>query len=499
MRRTYLLSAALLSACASDGGLKKVNSVPTVLITSHTDGDTVVEGTAETFRGQVGDSNHALEDLSVTWLQDGAETCDESAPDDEGVVSCEMVFGTDGGEVILEVRDPEGAGDTAQVTLTVEPEEAPNSPPSCAITGPEDGTVGAYGETVEFTGTATDLNVTPDFLTVDWSSDQDGPIGASTPTAEGEVSFPFADLSVSTHVITMTVTDELGADCTATLNYTVGAAPTISITAPTDGVTLTTEEAVVFEAIVEDMEDAPEALTLSWESGIDGVFSTESADSSGTAAVSIDSLTAGEQVVTLTATDTDGMTASATVSFTLNEPEPAFCPGGSADIHTPEDLIPYLPCTELDGLSLHMTSGIETVSLPLLEAVNGSVYFHQNNDVTTVELPALRTVSGHVYFHQNYDIETVSMPSLETVDEYFYFHQNYALEYVDASSLESVGRYLYFSGNELLSTLLLTDSLTSVGEYVSIGGSPLLCEPDLDWPSISDSVSISGLASCDGE
>ena len=105
---------------------------------------------------------------------------------------------------------------------------------------------------------------------MEWSSDKDGSLGTSTPASDGSVAFPFSSLTVETHVITMTVTDELGADCTATLNYTVGAAPTISITSPTDGVTLTTDEAELIEAIVEDMEDAPEALTLSWESGIVG-------------------------------------------------------------------------------------------------------------------------------------------------------------------------------------------------------------------------------------
>jgi hypothetical protein len=153
------------------------------------------------------------------------------------------------------------------------------------------------------------------------------------------------------------------------------------------------------------------------------------------------------------------------------------CPGGSADISSPGDLIPYLSCTELDGVSLHMTSGIDTVSLPLLEEVHGSVYFHQNNDVRYVDFPLLRTVEGHAYFHQNYDLESISLPSLESVDA-----------------------YLYFYSNELLSTLELTDSLSYVGEYINLSGSPLLCPLDLDWDSIAvGGASISGLASCEGE
>jgi hypothetical protein len=62
--------------------------------------------------------------------------------------------------------------------------------------------------------------------------------------------------------------------------------------------------------------------------------------------------------------------------------------------------------------------------------------------------------------------------------------------------LETVGEYLYFNGNESLETVVLTDALTFVGAYVHLVGSPLLCAPDLDWDSISDSVSLSGLAEC---
>ena len=46
-----------LAACSSDSGLKKYNSDPEVSISSHTTGDTVVEGVAEIVRGQVGDPN----------------------------------------------------------------------------------------------------------------------------------------------------------------------------------------------------------------------------------------------------------------------------------------------------------------------------------------------------------------------------------------------------------------------------------------------------------
>ena len=72
MRFAVLFAVSALAGC-SESSVKKVNSTPEVLITSHIDGDTVLEGATETVLGQVGDPNHAIEDLSVTWLLDGTE------------------------------------------------------------------------------------------------------------------------------------------------------------------------------------------------------------------------------------------------------------------------------------------------------------------------------------------------------------------------------------------------------------------------------------------
>jgi hypothetical protein len=419
MREFVVVPLALaLAACSSDSGLKKYNSEPEAFISSHTTGDTVVEGVPETIRGQVGDPNHAIEDLSVTWLLNGTETCEDSIPDEVGVVSCEMIFGTDGGEVSLEVRDPEGAGDSAAVTLEVQPTDAPvaeitaptvdgvyysdqlitfqgtvsdaedavdaltvafetaeigdlgfeidttsegaveafgsldegehavrlrvtdttgkegvdsavitvgppNSNPTCAITAPVTGSAGAEGELLTFSGVAEDVDVDSDWLTVVWTSDKDGPIGTSTPNSSGTVTFPYSDLTANTHVITMTVSDEIGATCSADTVFTVGTVPVLSVTAPADGEILNHSDAVVFEATVEDNEDLANEVSLSWESDIDGVFSTEGSDSSGAVTVSIDSLSAGDHVVTVTATDTDGLFVTDTVSFNLNEPPTA--------------------------------------------------------------------------------------------------------------------------------------------------------------------------------
>ena len=57
---------SLLALGCSDGGLTKYNSDPEAKILSPSDGDVVEAGTAQNLRGQVGDPNHALDELTVT-------------------------------------------------------------------------------------------------------------------------------------------------------------------------------------------------------------------------------------------------------------------------------------------------------------------------------------------------------------------------------------------------------------------------------------------------
>ena len=120
----FIPALVCLTAC-SDAGVTKFNTEPTAEISSHANGDTVREGFVETLRGTVGDPNHGIEPLTVSWLVDGTEVCPEAAPDAEGVVTCDHTFLPTGGEVVLEVRDPEGASGSARVTVDVQPTDAP--------------------------------------------------------------------------------------------------------------------------------------------------------------------------------------------------------------------------------------------------------------------------------------------------------------------------------------------------------------------------------------
>ena len=409
-----LCSAVLLVAC-SDAGVTKFNTDPTAEISAPADGDTVREGDEETLRGVVGDANHGTSALAVSWLVDGEPVCTASAPDGEGLVTCDHTFLPTGGEVVLEVRDPDGGSASAQVTVDVQPTDAPvaeitapttdgvyyadqlttlegtvadeedeasalsvvwasnldgdlvggfndpdseggllgavtltegehfltltvtdsggkegrdsttirvgpaNSSPSCDITAPATGGAGPEGDLVTFTAELGDVDIPADLLTAVWESDKDGPLGDSAPNSAGGVTFPYADLSVNTHVVTLTVTDEVGATCVADVLYTVGTPPTLTVTAPTSGDVVNKGESVRFAATVSDNEDAPTDIALSWSSDLDSVFSTAGADSTGAIAFSTADLSPGTHTLTVRATDTDLLYAQQTLDLTVNQ------------------------------------------------------------------------------------------------------------------------------------------------------------------------------------
>ena len=124
MRTSALLFVPFFAAC-QEAGVTKFNANPTAAITSHVDGDTVVEGVPELITGQVGDADDDATALSVTWTVGGAEVCTDSEPESDGAVSCEATFEEGGGSVVLSVSDPAGSGASANVDLAVQPTDAP--------------------------------------------------------------------------------------------------------------------------------------------------------------------------------------------------------------------------------------------------------------------------------------------------------------------------------------------------------------------------------------
>jgi len=313
---SIFVSLVLTLTGCTDTSVGRHNAAPDASITSHADGDEVYEGYNVTLRGSASDADNINTDLIATWFVGGEEAC-TGTPEADGTTVCEVTIEVGDEDVLIEVKDIEGAAGSASVTLAIintstpvveiispvvdgvfysdhlvefagivadeedevgdltvwwessigddlseidtspnadgeitgfgylsEGEHAvelfaedlagkrgsdsvildvgpPNSGPVCEITSPEDSTTEPVGTEVRFEGTAFDVDVPSDWLMVAWASDKDGHIGDSTPTSDGEARLAWSDLSVNTHLVTMTVTDEVGATCTDSIYYTV--------------------------------------------------------------------------------------------------------------------------------------------------------------------------------------------------------------------------------------------------------------------------------------
>ncbi len=425
---------ATLGAACSDQSLGRFNAEPQAAITSHSDGEDVLEGYEITVRGSVSDADDSEGSLSVTWYLGDEVACDATAPADDGTTTCTLAPTADQGKITLEVRDPDNAAGSDSVTLTVVPTEAPvatildptadghyysdeklsfqglvsdaeddpteltvqwqsdidgtlsldgapdssglwttsgylsagqhaltltvtdqsgktgadqvivdvgqpNSAPSCAVTSPEDGGRGQEGDELLLQGTAGDVDQDADTLTYTWESSIDGELATGSPTSDGGIQVAVSTLSLGAHVLTLSVTDELGETCTDSVAWTIGNPPSVQIDQPVSGSTVNEGETVVFVGTVSDDVDSPDSLALSWASDLDGEWSTASADSSGTAAATTDSLSPGVHIVTLSATDSDGAVATDSITLTINQaPTAPVVSISPADPTTTDDL-----------------------------------------------------------------------------------------------------------------------------------------------------------------
>ena len=93
--------------------------------------------------------------------------------------------------------------------------------------------------------------------------------------------------------------------------------PTVSLVSPITGASFDPGALAEFVAAVQDGQDEPDQLALTWESSLDGVLGTDPADGFGNAYLATSSLSSGDHVITLTAVDTDAESASTSVAITV--------------------------------------------------------------------------------------------------------------------------------------------------------------------------------------
>jgi len=191
--------------------------------------------------------------------------------------------------------------------------------PSCDLALPEMGASVPAGDLVIFEGTASDPDVPSDWLTVTFDSNVDGYLGAVSASSAGNFAFATSALTATTHTVTMTVTDEVGGSCSDFTLVTVSNPPDVEITAPSNGAMFNEFETISFYGEAHDTEEPDSSLLISWSSDLVGSLGGSSPDSSGFVALNTPVLVPGNHLVTLSATNSSGLTGTDTISLSVNQ------------------------------------------------------------------------------------------------------------------------------------------------------------------------------------
>ena len=181
-----------------------------------------------------------------------------------------------------------------------------NTAPSVTIQAPPNGTTVTQGDSVSFSGTATDSEDGSLTGSIAWSSSLDGAIGSGG-------SFSTSSLSVGSHTISASVTDAGGLSGSDSITLTVEApntAPSVTITAPTDGSSFTAGSTVSFSGTASDVQDGSLSGSLSWNSSLDGAIGSGSSFSTS-------GLSVGTHTITASVTDSGGLSGSDAISLTI--------------------------------------------------------------------------------------------------------------------------------------------------------------------------------------
>lgn len=259
----YILLLFSLS-CTGDNSVKTYNEAPTALITSHSDGFALEEGTPVEFRAQISDSNHATEDLLANWHMNNLLVCDWAAADSNGTSYCTITPELGASRISVTATDPEDAAGVHEIAIQVYPSTTidtgdDNEAPQVQISNPQDQDIYLESDSIQFSAMVLDDQDSSEQLTLLWSSSLTGIFNQDPATSSGFVNAE-ASLSAGEHLITLTAYDQNGAQGSDTITLIVEEdepPPTFSceISSPADGSLFLLGSSITFEAAASSNAD----------------------------------------------------------------------------------------------------------------------------------------------------------------------------------------------------------------------------------------------------
>lgn len=267
------------------------------------------------FIAEVSDTEDTVDMLVGEWSSDLDGVLDIGfTPSNTGLVESQGTLSEGTHTIQLAVIDSTEKMSYSQVVLNIGPA---NSDPNCEILSPSINTATPVGTDILLSGLATDNDVSSEVLMGAWYSDKDGLLNEQSPNEDGRLSFITSNLSINTHTLTLSVSDDVGGTCVSSMEHTVGTAPSLIINSPLDNEVFSEGSVLEFSLLVDDPEEAPENITLNWL--LNGnLISTDSPTISGTASFTPGPLPYGEYLLEVRATDSVGLLTSEELIFVIN-------------------------------------------------------------------------------------------------------------------------------------------------------------------------------------
>ncbi|MEC8277081.1 MAG: hypothetical protein VX026_05165, partial [Myxococcota bacterium] len=312
--------------------------IPEVVIGSPEDGSSFYTNQEIIFSATVSDLEDDPQDLSITWASslDGTLSIDNVASS-EGEVFGTGLLSEGTHQIEISVTDSDGNQSSDSVVIDILP---PNTEPSCSLVLPATNSVYAQGDTIVFEGTVADAETSPSELIVELASDKDGVLGNPTADSSGAVQFSSNQLSPDVHSIIMRVTDDGQLSCTDSVSVSIQGTPQLLINAPLQADVYNEGDPVSFSATVTDVDTDPLDIGVIWQSSVNGLLRDTNADPSGTSVFQTAALMVGEHIISVTATDPDGNTASEQVDIRINDlPDAPALTYSPSPVYTLDDIV----------------------------------------------------------------------------------------------------------------------------------------------------------------